>query len=182
MMAFLHLYLKYSQPLFVQGIMAFKSLYEAKTVKIHVFGQASEGDLKRPFKGAGGMFGGACLYLIIHNRTSSHRISRSRSFCGTADGQGCHRRGRKTHRRQEGGVRRHAAQQGIRLAIIYFLLFIYSFIPCNPCVICTPGRDSNWEAHATLSIFHAMSKWGWTRARGSPSSRDFHVHSVFSIW
>ena len=69
MMGFLHLYLKYSQPLFVQGIMAFKSLYEAKTVKIHVLGQAADGDLKRPFKAAGGLFGGAwcfsCLTFII---------------------------------------------------------------------------------------------------------------------
>ncbi|KAN0133394.1 inorganic phosphate transporter [Lactarius tabidus] len=59
MMAFLHLYLGYAQPLFVQGIMAFKSLYEAKTIKIHILGQAPEGDLKRPFRGAGGMFGAA---------------------------------------------------------------------------------------------------------------------------
>ncbi|KAI0258103.1 inorganic phosphate transporter [Gloeopeniophorella convolvens] len=57
MMAFLHIYLKYTQPLFVQGIMALKSLYEAKTVKIHVLGAAAEGDLKRPFKGAPGLFG-----------------------------------------------------------------------------------------------------------------------------
>lgn len=60
MMGFLHLYLKYSQPLFVQAIMAFKSLYEAKTVKIHVLGQKAEGDLKRPFKAGPGLFGGAC--------------------------------------------------------------------------------------------------------------------------
>jgi hypothetical protein len=59
MMAFLHLYLKYSQPLFVQAIMAFKSLYEAKVVKIHVLGQAADGDLKRPFKSGPGFFGGA---------------------------------------------------------------------------------------------------------------------------
>jgi hypothetical protein len=58
MMGFLHLYLKYSQPLFVQAIMAFKSLYEAKIVKIHVLGQKTEGDLKRPFKSGPGMFGG----------------------------------------------------------------------------------------------------------------------------
>ncbi|KAF8259808.1 inorganic phosphate transporter [Lactarius quietus] len=57
MMGFLHIYLKYSQPLFVQAIMAFKSLYEAKTVKIHVLGQKADGDLKRPFKSGGGMFG-----------------------------------------------------------------------------------------------------------------------------
>jgi hypothetical protein len=65
MMGFLHLYLKYSQPLFVQGIMAFKSLYEAKTVKIHVLGQAADGDLKRPFKAAGGLFGGACYLSCL---------------------------------------------------------------------------------------------------------------------
>lgn len=58
MMTFLHLYLKYTQPLFVQAIMAFKSLYEAKTVKIHVLGQKAEGDLKRPFKSGAGLFGG----------------------------------------------------------------------------------------------------------------------------
>ena len=63
MMAFLHIYFKYTQPLFVQGIMAFKSLYEAKTVKIHVFGQNADGDLKRPFKSGAGLFGGACSYL-----------------------------------------------------------------------------------------------------------------------
>jgi Phosphate transport (Pho88) len=60
MMGFLHVYLKYSQPLFVQAIMAFKSLYEAKIVKIHVLGQAADGDLKRPFKSGPGLFGGPC--------------------------------------------------------------------------------------------------------------------------
>ncbi|THH14238.1 hypothetical protein EW146_g6078 [Bondarzewia mesenterica] len=59
MMAFLHIYLKYTQPLFVQAIMGLKGIYEAKTVKIHVFGQTADGDLKRPFKGAAGMFGAA---------------------------------------------------------------------------------------------------------------------------
>jgi len=57
MMGFLHIYLKYSQPLFVQAIMAFKSLYEAKIVKIHVLGHAADGDLKRPFKSGPGLFG-----------------------------------------------------------------------------------------------------------------------------
>jgi len=57
MMSFLHIYLKYSQPLFVKAIMAFKSLYEAKIVKIHVLGQKVEGDLKRPFKTGPGLFG-----------------------------------------------------------------------------------------------------------------------------
>ncbi|EPQ53910.1 inorganic phosphate transporter [Gloeophyllum trabeum ATCC 11539] len=57
MMCFLHLYLKYTQPLFIQAIMGIKNLYDAKVVQIHVLGKPAEGDLKRPFKAAGGMFG-----------------------------------------------------------------------------------------------------------------------------
>ena len=71
-MAFLHLYLKYTQPLFVQAIMAFKSLYEAKTVKIHVLGQKAEGDLKRPFKSGAGLFGG--VHLPFTSRAPIDRI------------------------------------------------------------------------------------------------------------
>ncbi|KAI0761574.1 inorganic phosphate transporter [Trametes elegans] len=58
MMAFMHLYLGYTQPLFIQALMGFKTLYDAKPVAIHLFGKPAEGDLKRPFK-AGGMFGAA---------------------------------------------------------------------------------------------------------------------------
>jgi hypothetical protein len=57
MMSVLHLYFKYTQPLFVQTLMGLKNLYDAKPVAIHAFGQPAEGDLKRPFKVAG-MFGG----------------------------------------------------------------------------------------------------------------------------
>ncbi|KAJ6624910.1 inorganic phosphate transporter [Mycena sp. CBHHK59/15] len=57
MMGFLHGYMKFTQPLFVQGIMGLKGLYEAIPVKVHVLGQAATGDLKRPWKAAGGMFG-----------------------------------------------------------------------------------------------------------------------------
>jgi len=70
MMAFLHIYLKYTQPLFVQAIMAFKSLYEAKTVKIHILGQKADGDLKRPFKSGAGLFGGVyspCCFPHCHS-------------------------------------------------------------------------------------------------------------------
>ncbi|KAH0581172.1 hypothetical protein H2248_012297 [Termitomyces sp. 'cryptogamus'] len=56
MMAFMHLYLKYTQPLFIQALMTIKNLYDAKLVAIHVLGKTPEGDLKRPFKTAG-MFG-----------------------------------------------------------------------------------------------------------------------------
>jgi len=58
MMTFLHLYLKYTQPLFIQAIMALKNLYDSKPIKIHILGQPAEGELKRPFK-AGGLFGAA---------------------------------------------------------------------------------------------------------------------------
>jgi hypothetical protein len=63
MMAVLHVYLKYTQPLFVQAIMAFKTLYDSKLFKIYVLGRPIEGDLKRPFK-TPSMFGGSsCLFL-----------------------------------------------------------------------------------------------------------------------
>jgi len=58
MMTFLHLYLNYTQPLFIQAIMALKNLYDSKPAKIHLFGEPAEGDLKRPFKAAG-LFGAA---------------------------------------------------------------------------------------------------------------------------
>ena len=58
MMAVMHIYLKFTQPLFIQALMGIKGLYDAKPVAIHVLGRAAEGDLKRPFK-AGGMFGAA---------------------------------------------------------------------------------------------------------------------------
>ncbi|KAH9937906.1 inorganic phosphate transporter [Epithele typhae] len=58
MMGFMHFYMGYTQPLFIQALMGLKGLYDAKPVAIHVLGRPAEGDLKRPFK-AGGMFGGA---------------------------------------------------------------------------------------------------------------------------
>ncbi|KAL5485920.1 PHO88 [Sanghuangporus weigelae] len=59
MMAFLHLYLKYTQPLFIQGLMGLKNVYDAKVVQIHIIGKPAEGDLKRPFKVAAGLLSGA---------------------------------------------------------------------------------------------------------------------------
>ena len=52
MMAFLHGYMKFTQPLFVQSLMGLKGLYDAKPVAIHIFGK----DIKRPFK-VDAMFG-----------------------------------------------------------------------------------------------------------------------------
>ena len=39
MMGFLHVYMKYTQPLFVQALMGLKSLCDAKTVAIHILGK-----------------------------------------------------------------------------------------------------------------------------------------------
>lgn len=36
--------------------MALKNLYDSKPIKIHIFGEPAEGELKRPFKAAG-LFG-----------------------------------------------------------------------------------------------------------------------------
>jgi len=57
-MGVMHLYLKYTQPLFIQALMGIKNVYDAKPVAIHLFGKIAEGDFKRPFK-SGGMFGTA---------------------------------------------------------------------------------------------------------------------------
>ncbi|KAH8118153.1 inorganic phosphate transporter [Phellopilus nigrolimitatus] len=59
MMVFLHLYMNYTQPLFIQALMGLKNLFDAKPVAIHIFGKPAEGDLKRPFKAGASMFGGA---------------------------------------------------------------------------------------------------------------------------
>ncbi|KIM58387.1 hypothetical protein SCLCIDRAFT_1191462 [Scleroderma citrinum Foug A] len=58
MMTFFHLYLKYTQPLFIQALMGLKNLYDAKPVAIHILGKPADGELKRPWK-AQSMFGAA---------------------------------------------------------------------------------------------------------------------------
>lgn len=60
MMGFMHLYMKYTNPLVMQSISPVKSAIESNIVQIHVFGKAASGDLKRPFKAASlfGAFGG----------------------------------------------------------------------------------------------------------------------------
>lgn len=57
MMAFMHLYMGYGQPLLLQSILPVKSAFEQNIVQIHVFGKPATGDRKRPFKAAS-MFGG----------------------------------------------------------------------------------------------------------------------------
>lgn len=54
MMAVMHLYMKYTNPLLIQSIIPLKGAFEHNEVKIHLFGQPAIGDLKRPFKAAAG--------------------------------------------------------------------------------------------------------------------------------
>lgn len=54
MMGFMHIYMKYTNPLVMQAPSAVKSALEANIVKIHLFGTPASGDLKRPFKAAPG--------------------------------------------------------------------------------------------------------------------------------
>ncbi|VVT57289.1 uncharacterized protein SAPINGB_P005645 [Magnusiomyces paraingens] len=58
MVAFMHIYMKYTNPLVIQAILPLKSAFEQNIVKIHVFGKPAIGDLKRPFKTAS-LFGAA---------------------------------------------------------------------------------------------------------------------------
>jgi hypothetical protein len=58
MMAFMHLYMKYTNPLLIQSIIPLKSAFEGNLVKIHMFGQPAIGDLKRPWKASGGFMSG----------------------------------------------------------------------------------------------------------------------------
>lgn len=59
MMAVMHIYFKFTQPLLVQSILPVKNAFETKLAAIHVFGKPATGDHKRPFKAAPGLFGGA---------------------------------------------------------------------------------------------------------------------------
>lgn len=55
MMAVMHLYFKYTNPLLIQSIIPLKGVFEGNLVKIHLLGQPASGDLKRPWKAAGGL-------------------------------------------------------------------------------------------------------------------------------
>jgi len=54
MMAFMHLYLKYTNPLLIQSIIPLKGAFEGNEVAIHLFGKPAIGEMKRPFKAAAG--------------------------------------------------------------------------------------------------------------------------------
>ncbi|KAF2456999.1 inorganic phosphate transporter-like protein pho88 [Lineolata rhizophorae] len=58
MMAIMHLWFKYTNPLVIQSILPLKTAVESNLFKIHILGQPATGDLKRPFKGASGLLSG----------------------------------------------------------------------------------------------------------------------------
>lgn len=49
MTGFMHLYMKYANPLVMQSITPVKGALESNMIKIHLFGKPAVGDLKRPF-------------------------------------------------------------------------------------------------------------------------------------
>ena len=57
MMAVMHLYFKYTNPLLIQSIIPLKGAFQNNLVKVHLLGTPAVGDLKRPWKAAGGMMG-----------------------------------------------------------------------------------------------------------------------------
>lgn len=59
MMAVMHLYFKFTQPLLVQSILPVKNAFETKLAGLHIFGKPATGEYKRPFKAAPGLFGAA---------------------------------------------------------------------------------------------------------------------------
>lgn len=56
MMGVMHIYFRFTQPLFIQALMGVKNLYDAKPIALYILGKPATGDLKRPFKAAS-MFG-----------------------------------------------------------------------------------------------------------------------------
>ena len=65
MMGVMHIYFKFTQPLFIQALMGFKNLYDAKPVAIHILGREATGELGRPFK-TPNMFGGELFFCLFH--------------------------------------------------------------------------------------------------------------------
>lgn len=52
-----HLYMKYTNPLVIQSIIPLKGVFEGNIAKVHLFGKPAVGELKRPWKAAGGFMG-----------------------------------------------------------------------------------------------------------------------------
>jgi hypothetical protein len=56
-MAVMHLYFKYTNPLLIQSVIPLTGAFEGNLVKIHLLGYPAVGDLKRPWKAAAGFMG-----------------------------------------------------------------------------------------------------------------------------
>lgn len=76
MMAVMHIYFKYTNPLLIQSIIPLKGALESNLVKVHVFGKPASGDLKRPWK-AGGMMGGMGQGEIKSDKKSIEQAERA---------------------------------------------------------------------------------------------------------
>ncbi|CAD6883919.1 unnamed protein product [Tilletia laevis] len=59
MVGVMHGYLKYTNPLVIQSILPIKNALESKQALLWIWGKPATGDLKRPFKAAASLFGGA---------------------------------------------------------------------------------------------------------------------------
>lgn len=57
MMAVMHIYFKYTNPLLIQSIIPLKGAFEGNLIKVHLFGTPAVGELKRPWKASGGLMG-----------------------------------------------------------------------------------------------------------------------------
>lgn len=62
MMGVMHIYFHFTQPLFIQGLMGLKNIYDAPLVSIHLLGKPAVDSLARPFKVAS-MLGGTRLFI-----------------------------------------------------------------------------------------------------------------------
>ncbi|KAH7122757.1 inorganic phosphate transporter Pho88 [Dendryphion nanum] len=57
MMAVMHFYMKYTNPLLIQSVLPVKGVFEGNLIKIHLLGQPATGELQRPWKAAAGFMG-----------------------------------------------------------------------------------------------------------------------------
>jgi hypothetical protein len=77
MMLFMHGYMKYTNPLVIQSIIPLKSALEGNLVKIHLRGQPATGELKRPWKAAGGFMGAMSQGEIKTDKKSIEEAEKS---------------------------------------------------------------------------------------------------------
>jgi hypothetical protein len=64
MMGVMHIYFKFTQPLFIQSLMTLKNVYDSKLVQIYILGKEAKDDLQRPFK-ASSMFGSTSYPVLV---------------------------------------------------------------------------------------------------------------------